>query len=90
MAEAETAGRDQSGRPAADPFREALSSLGSAAKEKARELAAASREKIDEIKKKSLEDLYNDTKTYIRENPGKTLLGALAAGFILGRFLRRR
>ncbi len=90
MAEADTAGRTASDRPASEPFRDALSSLGTAAREKAKELAAVSKAKIDEVKKKSLEELYNDTKTYIRENPGKTLLGALAAGFILGRLFRRR
>ncbi len=90
MTEAEAAGREAPDRSGSEPLREALSSLGTAAKEKARELAAVSKAKIDEVKKKSLEELYNDTKTYIRENPGKTLLGALAAGFILGRFLRRR
>ena len=90
MSQAETAGRQPGDRPAAEPVREILSSVGSAAKEKAKEILDASRVKLDEIKKKSLEDLYNDTKTYIRENPGKTLVGALAAGFLLGRFLRRR
>jgi ElaB/YqjD/DUF883 family membrane-anchored ribosome-binding protein len=90
MTPADTAGREPSERPVAEPIREVLASLGNAAREKGRELAAASGVKLDEIKKKSLEDLYNDTRTYIRENPGKTVLGALAAGFILGRLLRRR
>ena len=43
-----------------------------------------------EDKKKSLEDLYDDTKDWVRQNPGKTLAGALATGFLIGRFLRRR
>jgi len=90
MTPADTVEREPSERPVAEPVREVLSSLGSTAREKARELAAASRVKLDEIKKKSLEDLYNDTRTFVRENPGKTLLGALAAGFILGKLLRRR
>jgi ElaB/YqjD/DUF883 family membrane-anchored ribosome-binding protein len=90
MTQAEAAGREGSQRTGADPVREILSSAGSAVREKAKELADLSRTKLDEVKKKSLEDLYNDTKSYIRENPGKTLLGALAAGFILGRLLRRR
>ena len=90
MTQADSAGREAAGRPASEPVREALSSLGTAAEEKARELLTVSREKLGEIRKKSLEDLYNDTKNYIRENPGKSLLAALAAGFILGRILRRR
>jgi ElaB/YqjD/DUF883 family membrane-anchored ribosome-binding protein len=90
MTQADSSGREAPGGPAPEPVREVLSSLGSAAEEKARELLTASREKLDQIRKKSLEDLCNDTKNYIRENPGKSLLGALAAGFILGRILRRR
>jgi ElaB/YqjD/DUF883 family membrane-anchored ribosome-binding protein len=90
MAEAETAGRKTSRHPDQEPVREILTSVGGAAREKARELADLSRAKLEEIKKKSLEELFDDTKKYIRENPGKTLLGALAAGFLLGRLLRRR
>jgi len=90
MTQADSAGRDTAGRSATEPVREVLSSLGTAAEEKARELLTVSREKLGEIRKKSLEDLYNDTRNYIRENPGKSLLAALAAGFILGRILRRR
>ena len=90
MTHADTSRHEPPGRSAPEPVREALSSLGSAAQEKARELLAASREKLEQVRKKSLEDLYNDTRTYIRENPGKSLLGALAAGFILGKILRRR
>jgi len=90
MTQTDSSGHEPSGRFAPDPVREVLSSLGSAAGEKAKEILTASREKFEQIRKKSLEDLYNDTKTYIRENPGKSLLGALAAGFILGKILRRR
>jgi len=67
-----------------------LTSVGDAAARKARECAEASREKLDEIKKKSLEDLYEDGVAWVKANPGKTLLGALAAGYLLGRLLRRR
>jgi ElaB/YqjD/DUF883 family membrane-anchored ribosome-binding protein len=67
-----------------------LTSVGDAAARKAREFAEASREKLDEIKKKSLEDLYHDSKEWVKANPGKTLLGALAAGYLIGRLLRRR
>jgi ElaB/YqjD/DUF883 family membrane-anchored ribosome-binding protein len=67
-----------------------LTSVGDAAARKARELAEVSREKLDEIKKKSLEDLYHDSKEWVKANPGKTLVAALAAGYLLGRLLRRR
>ena len=67
-----------------------LTSVSETAARKAREFAEVSREKLDEIKKKSLEDLYHDSKEWVKANPGKTLLGALAAGYLLGRLLRRR
>jgi len=67
-----------------------LTSVGDAAARKARELADVSREKFDEIKKKSVEELLHDSKEWVKANPGKTLVGALAAGYILGRLLRRR
>jgi ElaB/YqjD/DUF883 family membrane-anchored ribosome-binding protein len=90
MSQADSAGRPAGDRAAADHLKEAFASAGSAAREKAREIVDASRTKLDEMKKKSLEELYGDAKAYIRENPGKTLVGALVAGFLLGRLLRRR
>jgi hypothetical protein len=36
------------------------------------------------------EELLHDSKEWMKANPGKTLVGALAAGYILGRLLRRR
>ena len=90
MAQGDTAGRDQTPRSPSEPIREVLSSLGTGAEEKVKGFVSASRAKLDEIKKKSLEDLYADTKTFVRDNPTKTLLGALAAGFVLGRLFRRR
>jgi ElaB/YqjD/DUF883 family membrane-anchored ribosome-binding protein len=90
MTQADSAGREATGGSASEPIRETLSSLGDAAGDKAREILSASREKIDQIRNKSLEEIYDDAKNFIRENPGKSLLGALAAGFILGRIFRRR
>ena len=63
-------------------------SVGDAAARKVREFAEASREKLDEMKKKSLEELLHDGKEWMKANPGKTLVGALAAGYILVRLLR--
>ena len=61
-----------------------------AARSKVQEVADRSREKWDEVKKRSIEDVFTDTREWIRENPGKTLVGALAAGWLIGRMLRRR
>jgi len=66
-----------------------LSSLGATADRKLHELAVSSREKIDKIKKSSLQDLYQDTKGWVRRNPGKTMVGVMATGVLLGWFLRR-
>ena len=54
------------------------------------EVADMSREKWDQVKKRSVEDVFADTRDWIRMNPGKTLVGALAAGYLIGRLLRRR
>jgi DNA phosphorothioation-dependent restriction protein DptG len=67
-----------------------FSSLGEAAYRKLHELANTSRQKLEEIKKKNLEDLYRDTKRWVSHNPGKTLMGALATGFLIGWLFRRR
>jgi ElaB/YqjD/DUF883 family membrane-anchored ribosome-binding protein len=67
-----------------------FSSLGETADRKLHALADTSREKLEAIKKKSLGDLYRDTKGWVRHNPGKTLLGAVTAGILIGWILRRK
>jgi|RhiMethySRZTD1v2_1073278.scaffolds.fasta_scaffold3638321_2 ElaB/YqjD/DUF883 family membrane-anchored ribosome-binding protein len=80
----ESAGRmgETAGRKAQD--------VADAASRKVQEVADRSREKWDEVKKRSLEDVFADTREWVRMNPGKTLVGALAAGWLIGRILRRR
>jgi hypothetical protein len=67
-----------------------FSSLGEAADRKLYALADTSREKLEEIKKKNLGDLYRDTKAWVRHNPGKTFVGVITAGILIGLSLRRR
>lgn len=67
-----------------------FSSLGESADKKLHELADSSKQKLEEIKRKSLEELYSETKGWVRQNPGKTLMGAAATGFLLGWLFRRR
>lgn len=67
-----------------------MASLGENADRKINEVSEASRQRINELKKKNFEDLYRDTTGWCRSNPGKTLIGALATGFLLGMILRRR
>ena len=54
----------------------------------ARDFEERIRPQIEDAKKKVL-DLNSQVVSYIKENPGKCLLGALAAGYIIGRIARR-
>ena len=54
----------------------------------AKELEDRFRPQIEEAKKKGT-DLNDRAVSYIKENPGKCLLGAIAAGYIIGRIARR-
>jgi len=67
-----------------------FSSLGETADRKLHALANTSREQFEKIKKKNLEDLYRDTKGWVRRNQGKALVGAVTTGVVIGWFLRRR
>lgn len=66
-----------------------FASLGETADRKLNELADTSRQKLDTLKKTSLEGLYSETKSWVRTNPGKTLMGAAATGFVIGLLSRR-
>jgi ElaB/YqjD/DUF883 family membrane-anchored ribosome-binding protein len=90
MSDAENAGGSRSASTGGPSAGDRFSTIEGAAGEKLREIVDASRDKLEALKRKSLEDVYRDARAYIRENPGKTLLGALAAGFLLGKILRRR
>jgi hypothetical protein len=46
------------------------------------------RPQIDEAKRR-LSSLDQTVTGYIKENPGKCLLGALAVGFLIGKIARR-
>ncbi len=67
----------------------ALSSLGEATDRKLDRLAETSREKFD-MMRKNLRDLSRDTKEWLKRNPGKTLVGTLATGFLVGWLIRKK
>jgi|RhiMetdeSRZDD1v2_1073273.scaffolds.fasta_scaffold605699_2 ElaB/YqjD/DUF883 family membrane-anchored ribosome-binding protein len=67
-----------------------INELADASRQKINELTDASRQKFEDLKRKNVEDLYRDTSGWVRSNPGKTLIGALATGFVLGMILRKR
>lgn len=77
-----------------DDVREKAAPVLESAREKLAEQAHALKEKVHEgtenLKKKSLSDLGTDINRYVRNNPGKVVLGAFAVGLIAGAILRGR
>lgn len=57
--------------------------------ERARELQARVGPQIEQARQ-NLSDLNQRVVTFIRQNPGTCLLGALAFGFIVGKIASRR
>lgn len=53
-----------------------------------REMGARVRPQIDEARRR-LSSLNHNATGYIKENPGRCLLGALAVGFLIGKIARR-
>ena len=66
-----------------------FSSMGAAADRKLNQMADSSREKLNQFKSKSLEDIYGDTKGWLKNNSGKVLVGALTTAALVGYFLHR-
>lgn len=54
----------------------------------ARDIEERIRPQIEDAKKK-VNDINHQVTGYIKANPGKALLGAIAAGYIIGRIARR-
>jgi len=57
--------------------------------ETAREIGARVRPQIDEARKK-LESMNTSAIAFIKENPGKCVVGAIAVGFLIGKIASRR
>ena len=55
---------------------------------KARELGERVRPQIEDAKRR-LTSLNDSVTGYIKENPGKCVLGAIALGYIIGKIARR-
>jgi hypothetical protein len=54
----------------------------------ARQIEERVRPQIEEAKRR-LSQLNSQATSYIKENPGKCLIGALAAGYIIGKIASR-
>jgi ElaB/YqjD/DUF883 family membrane-anchored ribosome-binding protein len=61
-----------------------------AIREKAGEAVSKAGEAVSRIREGSLTDFYKDTKGYVRDYPGPSLLVALAVGYMLGVVFRRK
>jgi ElaB/YqjD/DUF883 family membrane-anchored ribosome-binding protein len=57
--------------------------------ETAREIGARVRPQIEEAKRQ-FSSLSDSATTYIKENPGKCLVGAIAVGYLIGKIAGRR
>ncbi len=66
-----------------------FSSMGEAADRKINQMADASRDKFNQFKSKSLEDVYADTSAFFRSNAGRILIGALATALLVSVFMRK-
>jgi ElaB/YqjD/DUF883 family membrane-anchored ribosome-binding protein len=57
--------------------------------DRAREIQARVAPQIEEARR-NLSDLNERVKSFVRENPGTCLIGALAFGFVVGKIASRR
>jgi ElaB/YqjD/DUF883 family membrane-anchored ribosome-binding protein len=57
--------------------------------ETAREIGARVRPQIEEARRR-VSSLNNSATTYIKENPGKCVVGAIALGYLIGKLAGRR
>jgi hypothetical protein len=66
-----------------------FSNLGVTIDRRLHEFADVSHEALDRLKRKSLQDLYGETTTWVQRNMGKVIVGAVATGFLFGCLFRR-
>ena len=66
-----------------------MESKSEAIEDKARQLQAKLAPQLEEARDK-LSDFNSRAKAFIRERPGTCLLGAVAAGYLIGRLASRR
>lgn len=64
-------------------FREKVESVAESVKAKASTLR-------DKIRETEWDDVVDNTRQFVRDNPGKSVAIALGVGFVLGLLLRRR
>lgn len=60
------------------------------AKHRIKETVDRAREKAGELREKSMGEMVDDTRDFVRRHPGRSVLISLGVGVLLGAFLRRR
>ncbi len=77
-----------------DASREALGERGARLKAKLGDVAGDVKQKARDLREKiaetSWDDVVDKTSAFVRDNPGKAIGIAIAAGFLLGLLFRRR
>ena len=66
-----------------------FASMGEAADRKLNQMADTSREKFNQFKRRSVEDVLADTSAWLRSNSGRVVIGALATALLVSVFLRK-
>lgn len=74
---------------AGDTFRERTEYARGAARERLDGTADRMRDGYGQVRK-STDEFYEDASDFVRDNPGKAVLMAAGAGFVLGLLFRRR
>ncbi len=67
-----------------------LSEMVGGAKHKVQEFVSGAKEQVKVLKSKSFDDLWDGTVSYVKDNPGKTILVSVALGVVIGSLLRHR
>ena len=89
---------EQSREPAAEKLRNAASALhgkadhlpgGETVAGMAHKTADTMQATAEYVRQHNLQDMAADVNTFVRKRPGQSLLAAIAAGFLIGRTLRR-
>lgn len=66
-----------------------FSNLGVTIDRRLHEFADSSQNALDRLRRKSLQELYGDTRNWVQHNKGKVVVGAMATAFLFGCILRR-
>ena len=74
----------------ASSMRSKMDEVASSARAKVGEFVSGMKDQARTLKTKSFEDLYDGATTYVKENPGKTILVSMAVGVAIGALLRVR